>query len=963
MNSQKLSRAPDGRKTAKPNQHQPKQPLLLATTWMVIIFKLHHRKLESETPSEGDKTIFTRKTTELETIGEVDSSDLRPHDEPPAPGERLINGPINEETEQASAKRKRISRLLSSVKLAFLVACWLLLTVALLLNRETGDLVLHTAVQAGSAKGYGELADTKATENVPQVCQADLSCLIGTSLPPAIYTRAIQRSGQGIDKVDWTVPTKRRLRRKRFRAWCVEGLVAEEANRRPIRRVACLGQHARQSVRGVIITSAKKVSSTYWDVPLQPDSVIDFSRSEVVTKILKLPNDEKFMGTRKGGLNRTISNYTEVEDAGNVTEHNSRSDIDKGASVDEREGLQAVRDVSNATFHRDVRNVAEHIATTYVPDKVVAMSTNGDTIRDSQVEEIASRNQSKRQASDKSDGADSDINSTDTELREDFLEDDASKGNLDLRVTIKDTSNENVTNNSLIRNIEKETLKLHMDTTSNATVPVTLTYKVNPLEEDGVIYATILLCFLYVLIIFEVVNRTVAALLSSSLGIAVLALGGSRPSLGELVSWLDVETLLLLFSMMLLVAILAETGLFDYLAVVAFELTGGRTWPLINCLCLFTAVFSTFLDNVTTVLLMTPVTIRLCEVMQLNPVPVLMAMVVFSNVGGAATPVGDPPNVIIASHPVVVAEGINFVTFTVHMGLGVLLVAVQTYLQLRFMFRDIRKLRHNVPHDIQELRQEMAVWRRAAASLSSYSRDEDIVRKALEKKVEKLQKALVRREAGGGSKTDPKFCSTLAQMKQKYRIRDKQLLIKSTICVTFVVVVFFLHCIPELQRLSLGWTALLGALLLLLLADHDDLEPILARVEWSTLLFFAALFVLMEPKAASIRVAQNWFNRFHSGNFDVKDEPRSGRPVTDKVDAISEKNKVGILGLMTIAEDLAIDHKTVLTHLKKAGRTKKLDARVSHELTERRLMNCVLICDSLLKCNETEPSLKIFIPA
>ncbi|XP_068621881.1 P protein-like [Battus philenor] len=383
---------------------------------------------------------------------------------------------------------------------------------------------------------------------------------------------------------------------------------------------------------------------------------------------------------------------------------------------------------------------------------------------------------------------------------------------------------------------------------SNNSVPIVVSYHLDPIsEEDGIIYATLLLATLYILIIFEVVNRTVAALLSSSLGIAVLALGGARPSLPELVSWLDVETLLLLFSMMLLVAILAETGLFDYLAVVAFEVTGGRTWPLINCLCFFTAFFSTFLDNVTTVLLMTPVTIRLCEVMQLNPVPVLMSMVIFSNVGGAATPVGDPPNVIIASHPSVLHEGINFTTFTLHMGIGIILVAAQTYLQLRYMFRDINTLRHTVPRDVQEMRQEIAVWRRAAASLASYSRDEDIVRRALEKKVQKLHATLVKREAGGGkSKTDPLFCSTLAQMKQKYRIRDKQLLIKSAVCVGFVVVVFFLHAIPELQSLSLGWTALLGALLLLLLAERDDLEPVLARVEWSTLLFFAALFVLME---------------------------------------------------------------------------------------------------------------------
>jgi len=67
-------------------------------------------------------------------------------------------------------------------------------------------------------------------------------------------------------------------------------------------------------------------------------------------------------------------------------------------------------------------------------------------------------------------------------------------------------------------------------------------------------------------------------------------------------------------------------------------------------LCFSTAFLSSLLDNVTTVLLMTPVTIRLCEVMELNPVPILTAMVVYSNIGGAMTPVGDPPNVIIASN-------------------------------------------------------------------------------------------------------------------------------------------------------------------------------------------------------------------------------------------------------------------------------------------------------------------------
>lgn len=182
-------------------------------------------------------------------------------------------------------------------------------------------------------------------------------------------------------------------------------------------------------------------------------------------------------------------------------------------------------------------------------------------------------------------------------------------------------------------------------------LPLQLNVDESPIyKRDGVIYAAAVLCGLYVMIIWEIVNRTFAAIIASTLSVGILAALNSRPSMATIMGWIDVETLLLLFGMMILVAILSETGVFDYLAVYAYKITNGHVWPLINCLCLFTAVLSSFLDNVTTVLLMTPVTIRLCEVMCLNPVPILMCMVIYSNIGGALTPVGDPPNVIIASN-------------------------------------------------------------------------------------------------------------------------------------------------------------------------------------------------------------------------------------------------------------------------------------------------------------------------
>lgn len=216
---------------------------------------------------------------------------------------------------------------------------------------------------------------------------------------------------------------------------------------------------------------------------------------------------------------------------------------------------------------------------------------------------------------------------------------------------------------------------------------------------------------------------------------------------------------------------------------------------------------------------MTPVTIRLCEVMELNPVPILIFNVIYSNIGGTLTPVGDPPNVIIASNSHIVKSGINFTNFTLHMMIGVVLVTIQTYIQLRLMFRNINDLRHSEPKDVQELRHEIHVWQRAAATLSSYSKDEDLVRKTLLKKVERLGR-LLKRKLESGEVPQESYKATLEDLEAKYPIKNKKLLVKSCVTLVFVISFFFLHSVPNLQRLSLGWTALLGAILLLILYDR-----------------------------------------------------------------------------------------------------------------------------------------------
>lgn len=242
---------------------------------------------------------------------------------------------------------------------------------------------------------------------------------------------------------------------------------------------------------------------------------------------------------------------------------------------------------------------------------------------------------------------------------------------------------------------------------------------------------------------------------------------------------------------------------------------------------------------------MTPVTIRLCEVMELNPVPVLMFAVIYSNIGGTLTPVGDPPNVIITSNSYISKNGVNFANFTMHMVIPVTLVMIQAYFQLRFQFRKPKSLLLEEPRALQQLRREILVWQRGLTSLVACSSDEDLVRKTVQKKVDKLESQL-ERKLKSNEVPEETYKATLEELQEKYPIRNKALLIKSAVVLVFVVSFFFLHSLPEIQRLSLGWTALLGAILLLILYDREDIEATLAHVEWATLLFFAALFVLME---------------------------------------------------------------------------------------------------------------------
>jgi Na+/H+ antiporter NhaD/arsenite permease-like protein len=182
----------------------------------------------------------------------------------------------------------------------------------------------------------------------------------------------------------------------------------------------------------------------------------------------------------------------------------------------------------------------------------------------------------------------------------------------------------------------------------------------------------------------ELVNRTVAALL----GAAVVVSFGVVEQHEAATEFVDWNTIGLLAGMMVIVAIMERTGIFEYLAIKSAQWGKARPGRIMVVLSVVTAVLSAFLDNVTTVILMVPVTFMIAEALDSNPMPFLLAQVMASNVGGAATLIGDPPNILIGS-----AADLSFADFVVNLAPVVLLALPVVLAYLYLVFR--RDLRYN----------------------------------------------------------------------------------------------------------------------------------------------------------------------------------------------------------------------------------------------------------------------------
>lgn len=178
----------------------------------------------------------------------------------------------------------------------------------------------------------------------------------------------------------------------------------------------------------------------------------------------------------------------------------------------------------------------------------------------------------------------------------------------------------------------------------------------------GVVTASLLI-FLgsYGLIISERVHRTIVAIFGSALMVIVgIFLGFYEQEAA--VNSIDFNTIGLLIGMMIIVSIVKDTGLFQFVAIKAAKRAKGDPWKIMLMFAVITAVFSALLDNVTTVLLMVPMTIVICDNLRINPVPFLFMEILMSNIGGTATLIGDPPNILIGS-----AANLSFLDFIINL--------------------------------------------------------------------------------------------------------------------------------------------------------------------------------------------------------------------------------------------------------------------------------------------------------
>lgn len=284
------------------------------------------------------------------------------------------------------------------------------------------------------------------------------------------------------------------------------------------------------------------------------------------------------------------------------------------------------------------------------------------------------------------------------------------------------------------------------------------------------IIAVAVFLIVILLIITERVHRTAAAMA----GAVVLILTGVM-SADKALSYIDFNTIGVLVGMMIFVAIVRQSGMFEYIAVRAAKAVHGDPWKIMVAFTLITAVLSAILDNVTTVLLVGPMSIAIARMLKIDPVPFLMGQILASNVGGTATLIGDPPNIMIGS-----AAHLSFMDFLDNTGFAVLFILAVLILLMKIVY---------------------------------------------EKKIE-----LGTVDTGAIEKLDP-----------SKSITNRALMRKGIIVLICVIIGFMFH-----DKLGIESSVIaLTAAAVMLVIGREDVDQAIQDVEWTTILFFMSLFVVV----------------------------------------------------------------------------------------------------------------------
>ena len=280
-----------------------------------------------------------------------------------------------------------------------------------------------------------------------------------------------------------------------------------------------------------------------------------------------------------------------------------------------------------------------------------------------------------------------------------------------------------------------------------------------------IIFIIVLLC-----IVTEKVNRTLAAMAGAMAMVFFRILDSDA-----IASYIDFNTIGVLIGMMLVVSTVKKSGLFEFVAIYTAKLAKGNTAKILIGFALITAILSAILDNVTTVLLIGPMTLVITQILEINPVPFLVTEIIASNIGGTSTLIGDPPNIMIGS-----AAGLGFSDFVINLLPIVIVILAITLAILYFLFRGHLNVDSSKTHAIMALDPFKAI-------------------------------------------TNP------------------ALLYKSLGTILLILLGFIFH---DRIGVSSSIVALTGATLILIIAG-EDVEEIFSSVEWLTIGFFSALFVIV----------------------------------------------------------------------------------------------------------------------